>query len=162
MRRHILRALLRRWHAHLNLPRGHPRSWHQDRLNEELTELRVAKSLVETLSEASDVVFSISRAEYEGFADDRVTPFDLLCRLSTFWAAVVVAYMLYKFTMRWYFYRVTAYACGLRGARLDAVRHVINPAKDHKMDKVAVRHGLQPAEFRRVAKVVRRLWPLLP
>ncbi|KAL8335303.1 hypothetical protein RB598_009481 [Gaeumannomyces tritici] len=162
MRRHILRVILRRWHAHLGLPRKESRSWHQDRLREELIELNGAESLIGTLSEASDVIFSVSRAEYEGFTDDRATVFVFLERLSTFWAVAVVAYMLYKFTMRWSFYRVTAYACGLRGARLDAVRDVINPAKSHKLDEVAARHGVQAEEFRRVGGIVRRLWPLVP
>ncbi|KAL8365381.1 hypothetical protein RB595_004266 [Gaeumannomyces hyphopodioides] len=162
MRRQILRVILRRWHAYLGLPRKESRSWHQDRLSEELVELKGTKSLVGSLSEASDVIFSVSRAEYEGFTDDRATLSDFLEQLSTFWAVIVVAYMLYKFTMRWSFYRVTAYACGLRGARLDAVRDVINPAKSHKLGEVAARHNLQAEEFQRVGNVVRRLWPLLP
>ncbi|KLU81062.1 hypothetical protein MAPG_00157 [Magnaporthiopsis poae ATCC 64411] len=162
MRLRVVRALLGRWHSYLALPRQTPASWHQDRLKEELRELREARTLAEAISEASDVVFTISRAEHEGFGNDSISTSNFLGRLPTFWAAAVILYMLYKFTMRWSFYRVTAYACGLRGEQLDAVRDVINPAKLDKMDNVARRHGLEPSKFRRVGAVVRRVWPLLP
>ena len=42
------------------------------------------------------------------------------------------------------------------------VREVVNPAKDSKLDEVAVRHGIDLAVFRRVGRRLRCVWPLLP
>lgn len=43
-----------------------------------------------------------------------------------------------------------------------AVREVVNPAKDGKLDEVAVRHGINLVAFRRVGRTLRCVWPLLP
>lgn len=63
----VLRALLERWHKTLGLPRNMPLSFHQERLAEELQEVLEAKTVIERLSETSDVLFTISRARYCGF-----------------------------------------------------------------------------------------------
>ncbi|ELQ42435.1 hypothetical protein OOU_Y34scaffold00208g2 [Pyricularia oryzae Y34] len=67
-----------------------------------------------------------------------------------------------KFSARWTFYRIVAFACGARGERLRGVREVVNPAKASKVDEVAERHGLDRVAFRRWAGRVRMFWPLLP
>jgi hypothetical protein len=44
----------------------------------------------------------------------------------------------------------------------DLVREVVNPSKDHKLDEVASRYQIDPVEFKRVGRQLRRVWPLLP
>ena len=70
------------------------------------------------------------------------------------------AYMLAKYTSRWAFYRTAALLCGAPDA--GAVREVVNPGKDSKLDDVAVRHGIDPIAFRRVGWWLRWVWPRLP
>ena len=75
------------------------------------------------------------------------------------------SYMVAKYTLRWGFYRVAAGCCkGKEGSRWGnwGVREVVNPGKERKLDVVAMRHGIEKEEFRRVARRLRWLWPLLP
>lgn len=44
----------------------------------------------------------------------------------------------------------------------DSVREVVNPAKDRKLEEVAARHQIDPAEFKRMGRKLRKVWPLLP
>ncbi|CAG8950370.1 hypothetical protein HYFRA_00006863 [Hymenoscyphus fraxineus] len=143
---------LRRWHAMLNLPRYNS-SWYRDRLAEERRELRKARTLVEKISEESDVFFTIIRAEYDGFPIEKLPPF-------AYRQLSVYAYMLGKYTSRWTFYRTTAYLCN--APRYHLVREVVNPSKDHKLREVATRHQIDAAKFLRVGRRLRRFWPLLP
>ena len=138
----------------LSLPRQLPPSWYRDRLREELGERRAARSFLRKLSETSDIFFSISRARHDGFPIRTLPDFVVPRHLP------VYAYMLAKFTLRWQFYRIAARLCG--AARAGAVCEVVNPAKDHKLDEVASRHGIDKATFRRVGRRLRRMWPLLP
>lgn len=62
----------------------------------------------------------------------------------------VYAYMLVKYTSRWSFYRVAAYLSA--APHYDLVREVVNPRKNFKVDEVALRHGIDPARFRRVSR----------
>lgn len=147
-------ALLKRWHQMLNLSRQSPSSWHRDRLREELLEHRLAKTPWQKLSEAADVFFSISRAQYDGFPIRKLPPF--IASRHVF----VYAYMLAKFTLRWNFYRRAAIMC--KASHYDSVREVVNPAKDRKLAEVASRHQIDPGEFKRVGRKLRQVWPLLP
>ena len=88
-------ALLRRWHGMLGLSRQSPPSWYRDRLREELRERRTAKTPWRKLSETSDVFFSISRAQYDGFSVRKLPPFVASRHV------LVYAYMLAKYTSRW-------------------------------------------------------------
>jgi hypothetical protein len=130
------------------------RRWYRARLREELHELRNAKTPLLKLSETSDVVFSIVRAQYDGF------PIRKLPFVTSPPHVILYAYMVAKFTSRWTFYRTLAMLC--RAPRYDLVREVVNPIKDHKLDEVASRHQIDPAEFKRVGRRLRRVWPLLP
>lgn len=146
-------ALLFRWHRLLGLARQSPPSWYRDRLREELCERRAATTLCGRLSETSDVLFSISRARYDGHP---------ICRLPPLVVAhngAAYLYMVAKYTSRWAFYRTAARLCG--SPRSHLVREVVNPAKDDKLDEVASRHNL-PNNFRQVAGRLRNVWPLLP
>jgi hypothetical protein len=146
-------ALLRRWHGMLGLSRQ-SQSWYRDRLREELHELRNAKTPLLKLSETSDVIFSIVRAQYDGFPI-RKLPLDTSPQ-----HVILYAYMAAKFTSRWTFYRTLAMLC--RAPRYDLVCGVVNPSKDHKLDEVASRHQIDPVEFKRIGRRLRRVWPLLP
>lgn len=147
-------ALLKRWHGMLGLSRQSPPSWYRDRLREELLEHRLAKTRLMKISEASDVFFSSSRAQYDGFPVRKSPPF------VTARHVFVYAYMLAKFTLRWSFYRTAAIMCN--APRHDLVREVVNPSKDQKLEEVAARHQIDPVVFKRVGRQLRQVWPLLP
>lgn len=141
--------VLTKWHGILNL-RRYPPSFHRARLAEELLEQREATTYISRLSETSDVLFTTSRARHQGSPVGRLPPLAAP-------HAAAYAYMLAKFTSRWAFYRAAGRLCGD-----DDVREVINPLKDEKLVAVAMRHGLDPVRFRKVAGLLRRVWPLLP
>ncbi|KAI1824264.1 hypothetical protein F4861DRAFT_270598 [Xylaria intraflava] len=147
------KAILRRWHGILNLPRQTPATWYRDRYNEELVEFHQANTFVERLSEQSDVFFAISRAEYDGF------PIEPLPQFRTR-HLIVYAYMVAKYTSRWAFFRTVAVLC--RAPRPSEVREVVNAGKDSKLAVVAGRHGVNAEKFTTVGRRLRRVWPLLP
>jgi hypothetical protein len=123
----------------------------RDRLREELHELRNATTPSLKLSETPDVIFSIVRARYDGFPIRKI-PFVTSPR-----HLILYAYMVAKFTSHWTFYRTLAMLC--RAPRYDLVREVANPSKDHKLDEVASGHQIDPVEFKRVGRRLRRVWP---
>ncbi|EHK96032.1 hypothetical protein M7I_8286 [Glarea lozoyensis 74030] len=59
-----------------------------------------------------------------------------------------------KYTSRWKFYRTAAMLCN--APNYDLVREVVNPSKDHKLKEVASRYQINPVEFGRVARQLRR------
>lgn len=154
MVQHLRYAALQNWHKFLHLPRQSSVLWHRARLREELAELRNAKTSLSRLSEAADVAFSISRARFDGHAL-RISVLEMM-------PAGVLLYMVVKFSLRWCFYRLVAFACGSRGRQLGAVREVVNPRKMSKIDEVAGRHGLDPRLCRMWARKMMMFWPLLP
>ncbi|KAL9124883.1 MAG: hypothetical protein Q9217_005841 [Psora testacea] len=141
-------ALLKRWYGLLGLSRQSPPSWYRDRLREELLERRIAKTSWQKLSEAADVFFSSSRAQYDGFPVRQLPPFVASRHL------LVYAYMLAKFTLRWKFYRTAAIICN--APHYDLVREVVNPSKDRKLEEVALRHQIDPVEFKKVGRQLRQ------
>ena len=150
----LVDVYLRRWHRMLGLSQQFPRSWHRERLREELRERRVATTPLQKLSESSDVFFSISRARYDGFPIQQLPHFIASRHL------LVYAYMVAKYTSRWKFYRTVATLCN--APLCGRVREVVNPRKDFKLEEVARRHQMDPAKFKRVSCQLRRIWPLLP
>ena len=146
-------ALLERWYGVLGLPRQPLSSWHRSRIREELHERRKAISCQQKLSETSDVFFSINRARHDGFPNRKLPVISSRHIL-------VYAYMLAKFTLRWKFYRITAFFCN--DPRYKDVREVVNPRKDQKLEEVALRNQINPAKFKYVGRRLRRVWPLLP
>lgn len=148
-------AFLKRWHRMLGLRQQSPPSWYRDRLREELVERRTASTPWQKLSETSDVFFSISRAQYDGFPVRKLPPFVASRHV------LVYAYMLVKYTLRWKFYQIAASLCKIP-PHYKLVREVVNPSKDRKLHEVASRHQIDPAEFERVGRQLRRVWPLLP
>jgi hypothetical protein len=106
---------LRRWRRMLGLSRQSP-SWYRDRLREELRERRTANTPWQKLSETSDVFFSISRAQYDGFPV-RTLPSFVASR-----HALIYVYMLAKYTLHWKFYRAAAILCS--APHYDLVQYV--------------------------------------
>lgn len=140
------------WHQMLGLQRQTPRSWHCDRLREERQELNEAKTWLGKLSESSDFIFSISRARHDGY-DIHPLPhfFDLRYTLP-------YIYMIWKFSSRCMFYRTAAFL--YRAPH--SVREVVNPTKDDKLYQVAIRHQLDPVQFKQICRRLLRVWPLPP
>jgi hypothetical protein len=147
-------TILIRWHKVLGLQRQAPASWHRARLREELLERRLAPTRIARVGETSDVLFSVSRAAYDGF------PIRTRRTLVLSRTGFAYAYMFAKYTSRWGFYRVLARLCRRPAPR--AVREVVNPSKDAKLGEVAVRNGMDPAAFTKVGRRLRLVWPLLP
>ncbi|KHN94157.1 uncharacterized protein MAM_07997 [Metarhizium album ARSEF 1941] len=144
--------ILPSWHRLLGLSSQRP-PWYRARLREELAERREARTALARLSETSDVFYTLGRARHDGYPLRRTPAFRL-------GHAPVYAYMLSKYTSRWIFYQAAAFLCG--SARFRQVREVVNPARDVKLGQVASRHHLEPGEFVRVCRRLRRVWPLLP
>ncbi|KAF2433053.1 hypothetical protein EJ08DRAFT_647781 [Tothia fuscella] len=147
-------ALLRRFHQTLGLPQQTSASWHRARIREELKERRKANTFWDQISETSDVLFSVSRAQYDGFLLRKLPPF------SASRHTLPYAYMIGKFSSRCMFYRVLAMLSGAPQAHL--VREVVNPSKEAKLHEVALRHGVDPAKFIRIGHRLLKVWPLLP
>ena len=148
------KRLLARWYGMLGLSRHSPPSWYRDRIREELRERRIATTPCQRLSETSDVFFSISRARFDGFPVRRLPSITGPCHL------LIYAYMFAKYTSRWSFYRMAARIC--RASQYDLMREVVNPTKDHNLEEVASRHRMDRAQFKRVGRRLRRVWPLFP
>lgn len=145
---------LQRWLKMLNLPRQSQMSWHRDRLREELQESRLAVTRWQKLSETADVLFSISRAQYDGFPMRHISCF------SSLRSTPVYMYMLAKYTSRWSFFKLAALFCNAR--HWNYVHEVVNPTKKHKLDEVALRHNIDRKKFRRITQRLRQVWPLFP
>jgi hypothetical protein len=143
-------AILRRWYRMLALPRQPP-TWYRAGLQEEEQELEEANTFVDKLSESSDVYFVLVRAQYDGFPIKKLPPFAVR-------DIPIYGYMMAKLTSRWAFYQTAGV---LSGAGYK-VREVVNPKKGYKLEQVASRHHIDPTAFKRVAKRLRRFWPLLP
>lgn len=148
------RTRLRWWFTMLSLQRQSHAAWHRDRLREELCERRLAEKRWEKLSEASDVLISITRAQYDGFPTRNPS-----C-LSGLRSSPIYMYMLAKYTSRWSFYKVAAVLCNSRHWKL--VNEVVNPSKDRKLNEVAFRHDIDQTDFQRVSRQLRRIGPLVP
>ncbi|KAI6308988.1 hypothetical protein MCOR29_009064 [Pyricularia oryzae] len=120
---HCRNTALHCWHAFLSLTHQVPVSWHSARLREKLVERRAA-------------VTSISRSVERGLTYTASKVYIFI--------AVPIGVLLYivaKFSLRWAFYRIVAFASGARGRKLKDVREVVNPRKTGKVDEVAGRHG---------------------
>ena len=72
----------------------------------------------------------------------------------------IYAYMIVKYTLRWQFYRINAWLC--HDPHYDKLHEVVNPARDQKLEEVALRHQIDPVKFKRNGYRLRRVWPLLP
>lgn len=148
-------SLIRNWYRKLELARHPTAAWYRERHQGEKDEYNEASTRVEKLSEKSDVYFALLRGKYDGF------PIDETPKVFTLENVGVYAYMVGKYSMRWGFYRATAWMC--KGSGGYQVNEVVNPMKDAKLEDVARRYpGIDPVELKRMAKRLRWVWPLFP
>lgn len=145
---------LHRWITKLGLARQSPPSWYRNRLREELQERRAAVTAWHKLSESSDVLFSILRAHHDGHPIVMPPPFRIWHNSLTY------GYMVAKYTSRWNFYRMATRFYS--DVDYQIICEVVNPAKDHKLEEVALRHHINPLTFKKTCRRLRRVWPLLP
>ncbi|KAJ5189987.1 hypothetical protein N7491_007972 [Penicillium cf. griseofulvum] len=138
---------LRLWFQTLSLPQQSHLSWHRARLREELCERRTAKTSWQKLSETSDVLFSITRSQYDGFIIRNPSCFS--CLHST---------PIYLYITR----RDGHFIKWSPSSHWNLVHEVVNPSKDHKLIEVASRHAIDQKDFQRVIRQLRRIWPLFP
>lgn len=140
------------WLSCLRLQQQINVSWHRDRIRGELLERRQAGNALSKLSETCDVLFSFSRARYDG-CEIRCWP-----RANEYRYIPPYIYMLLKYTSRYAFYRTV----GVLSRSTCAVREVVNPARDHNLDEVAERYGIDRNRFRAISCRLYHIWPLLP
>lgn len=163
---------LSKWHSFLSLKKQEP-SWYAARLQEELFEHAATQPrTIARLSEKSDILYIISRAEHDGY------PFASPKRslsppgIKIFGPrrnAHEYGYMIGKYTGRWVFWKTAA---GIsrkldmnsnNSKRWDRVNEVINPNRENKIREVANRHeGLNEKRFIRVCNTLRRIFWILP
>ncbi|KAJ5966739.1 hypothetical protein N7501_002987 [Penicillium viridicatum] len=108
----------------LSLQRQLHAAWHQDRLQEELCERRLIEKSWEELSETSNVLFLIIRAQYDGF------PIRNPPCLSGLRSGPIYTYILAKYTSQ----------CNSRDWNM--VNDVGDPGTDRKLVEVASRPRL--------------------
>ncbi|CCU81833.1 unnamed protein product [Blumeria hordei] len=144
-------TIINRWHTILGVASRPDRSWYQKCLRDEFKERHEARGILEQLSETSDVFYNITRAHHDGHSIGRIPAFNSA-------HIPVYVYMFGKYTLRWGFYRAVARRCN---APHENIREVINPSKNHKLEKVANRHNIDEARFKKAAHQLRRFWPLL-
>jgi hypothetical protein len=125
----------------LGLPRQSPPHWYRYQLQEELWERRTATTYWRKLSKTSGVGFRCANYLY--------------CPCATLLHICICLQ-----SLRWKFYRVAAGLCD--APRIESIRKVINPDKDHKLQEVALRHDNNSVAFKVTARNLRTFWPLLP
>lgn len=142
-------SLANRWFDWLAVPRHKQDvAWHQEDQSSELKEFQEATSWLSRWSESSDVVFTNLRSHW----DEVFLEFPL----SRWRFATGYAYGLFKYTLRFLFYRRLGKKFG------KDVRAIRNPARIEKLRTLAEMHGIDPDTFVAEAKRMRYFWPLLP
>lgn len=141
--------ITRVWHGLLAMDHKEE-DWFRKHIRQELTELMGAERFAEKWSELADVVYAVTRAQWNGH---KRIHFPLTRRAYMLgWA-----YMIPKHTLRWLFYRVA----GRRVSPGVVMKVVRNPHRSEKLRAIAVQYEIDPAEFERVCKNQLRWWPLL-
>ena len=142
-------GVLRMWHDHLGMP-IESQKWYEQDLRDEMAEYHEEKFGILKLSELSDVVYTCSRAAWNGYS--------LTFPFSPVMYALGAAYMLPKYTLRWAFFK----KAGNRAGSSLQLRDVRNPRKTHKLRLIANENSIDPDVFERVCKAQLKYWLLLP
>lgn len=146
-----LDSLTQRWLPCLRLQRQSSMPWQRDRIREELLECQQAHHALLRLSETCDVLFSFARAQYDGHEIRR------RARTNKYRYNLPYTYMVPKFPWRYAFYRAAGVLC----RSTCAVREVVDPAREHNLDEVAERYGIDRNRFRVISRGLCNIWPLL-
>lgn len=141
--------IVQKWHGWVNQPKF-SRQWHEQDVADELKELQESYSLINHLSELSDVVYTVTRARYSGHALD--------FPLRRWQVALGFVYMYPKYTSRTLFFR----RAGRKAGASRVVQSVRNPKKTHKLEAIAAENNLDPDKFKQACEALAKYWPLLP
>ncbi len=144
-----MEKLINKWHSYLNMPKNNL-AWHKQDIEDELIELKEAKSLIYKWSEISDVVYTYTRAKWSGHTEVNFP-------LSKGHFYIGLLYMFPKYTLRWKFFRVL-------GKQFDnnlKITEVRNPKKNEKLDVIAERYFLDKTLFKMKAKKLSKRWIFL-
>ena len=140
--------LINYWHTILNMPKE-DWNWHKNDIEDELEELKEAKSLIHYWSEVSDVVYTYTRAKWSGHKIKRPINLGLF--------SIGLIYMFPKYTLRWYFYRLI----GKEFNKKLKINEVRNPKKSHKLKEISLRWNLDPELFEKRVKEKMKFWIFL-
>ncbi|MBP9738217.1 hypothetical protein KBD20_00860 [Candidatus Saccharibacteria bacterium] len=133
------------FHEWLAMPKE-SKTWHEDDIADEFSELQEAKGLINKWSELSDVVYTVDRARWSGHTFDYPIPGHTV--------AIGYLYMYPKYTMRFLFFR----RAGKKLDPISDIRQVRNPKKVHKLHHIAKKHNLDPKKFEEICTKQYRHW----
>lgn len=145
----MLKWLIFAWHRWMDMPLESPQ-WYLDKIEGEITELVDARGCWARLSERGDVLYSYSRAEFDGIA--------VLGTYHAYLHLYIALYMVIKLTLRRLYYKRV-------GARMDPpkdMKALRNPQKDDNLRSLAIKHGYDEIIFLNTAKKIRSRWLFLP
>ena len=134
------------WHSLLDMPK-HDRQWHLNDVNDEVCELKEARTFLDMWSEKADVVYTYTRARWSGH--------DISFPLSNIDFLTGAVYIYPKFTLRWLFF----YVLGKRLKSKRKITEVRNPAKSQRLREIAVNYDLDSDMFEKEARRIMRGGP---
>ncbi len=128
------------------------KAWHEADMADELAEYEEETKLLKKWSEASDVVYTYTRAKWSGL--------DLSFPLMPYQYLLGLLYMLPKYSSRFLFFR----GAGRKAGADKDIRCVRNPKKLHKLDDVVDEQNIEVSldTLKAICKRRRKYWPLLP
>lgn len=135
------------WHNLLDMERK-DEAWHHSDIADELAELNEAVKFVDRWSEYSDVVYTVTRGRWGGYA--LASP---LKKRHFIYGSI---YMFPKYTSRWLFFR----RAGKKSGATRKVAEVRNPKKLHKLSHIADKYGIDPDRFIANCRKQLKYWPL--
>lgn len=122
------------------MPR-YDQAWHEQDLQDELSEYQEATGIIDSWSELSDVTYTYTRAQWSGH-------YTIAFPLSQWKLYIGILYMLPKYTLRWRFFRKL-------GHSFDSQIHISevrNPRKIAKLKTIATKYNLPPEPFVNAAR----------
>lgn len=143
-----MKLVFRPWHNWLDMPHKN-KEWHVDDVADEYQEWIEAKGFIDHWSELSDIVYTVTRARWNGY--------DFDFPISGLYVLIGTLYMLPKYTSRWLFY----YQVGRKLSSSQKVTEVRNPIKLEKLHHIARKYDLDQDLFAQTCRRQLKYWPLL-
>lgn len=140
--------IFRLWHNLLGM-NSKNLEWHEQDVLDELNEYKEAKTISNKWSELSDVVYTVTRARWDGYGIE--------FPISKSKVIIGAIYMFPKITGRWLFF----YRAGKKAGSKKRVTEVRNPIKVHKLHHIAEKYELNSVQFEKICKRQLKYWPLL-
>ncbi len=138
------------WHRLLDMEKF-DEAWHRSDIADEMEELNEAEGFFNRWSELSDVVYTVTRAQFWS----KISGIRWPLRKRDYWWGML--YMFPKYTLRWCFFNF----CGKLTDRSKKVHAVRNPKKIHKLHLIAEEAGVPKKKFEKICRRWVRVWPLL-